>query len=617
MKNIIKQYKIILPSIIIGLLAGWLLFQNGGSGGSGSDGDKSQAMADGTMWTCSMHPQIKQDKFGLCPICAMDLIPLEVTGSEEEGVDPNEVMMTASAAKLAEIQTYIISQGAAVRTIHLQGKVVEDERNISEVTARFGARIEELHVNFTGQKVRIGQKLASVYSPELISAQKELLEAKKIKDSRPALYQASRSKLLYWNLSEDQILSIENKGEIQSIYDILSPINGTVTMRHVALGDYVKEGQQLFKVVDLSRLWIQLDAYESDLPWIKLNQEVSFELRAVPGKMHKARVAFIDPTIDAKTRVAKIRLDISNSNGELKPEMFVSALLEANLTKTEDKLMVPKTAVLWTGKRSLVYVKVPDRESPSFLMREVTLGADAGEYYVIESGLNAGEEIVVNGVFKVDASAHLRGLVSMMNPGGGMPQEGHQHGEEQGGSNIDPTHENHVADNLGDEPTTMPQDLVEEHTSYDVDPLFKLQLTELYSAYLPMKDAFVLTKSKKVRKAAKILLTYLEAMDMQLLEGEAHTVWMDQVKQMKRAVDKIIETKDIEMQRTAFSDFNGGFYEAVKSFGLEGEKVYYQFCPMAFNDQGAYWLSSEEQIANPYFGDVMLRCGEVKEIIED
>jgi Cu(I)/Ag(I) efflux system membrane fusion protein len=610
MKKILKQYKLVLASLMIGLLAGWILFHSGGNRSvNNSANGHDQELAEGTMWTCSMHPQIKQDKPGLCPICAMDLIPMESGGSDEEGVDPNEVSMTPSAAKLAAIQTIITESNVPEQIIHLQGKVTEDERNTADVTARFGGRIEELYVNFTGQEVLKGQKLATIYSPELLSAQKELIVAMGTKDKRPTLYEAARMKLLYWNLTEDQISRIEKEGKPFSKIDILSPISGTVSMRYVDLGDYVNEGTELFKVIDLSRVWIQMDGYESDLPWIRLNDKVTFGLRAVPGKKYEGKIDFIDPVINPQTRVAQLRMNVPNSKGELKPGMFVSALLKASLHGKQNMLLIPKTAVLWTGKRSLVYVAVPDREDPSFLMREIVLGAEAGDKYVIEEGLVDGEEIVVNGVFKIDAAAQLRGLKSMMNESGTMPNHGHNHGE------MLASEEGDMEKNMPDE-THLQDTLAKEIMHYEVDPLFKLQLTDLYNAYLPMKDAFVLSHARKVRKAGKKLIPFLDAIDMQYLDGDALIEWKEQLSTMKGAMDKILLTKDIEMQRAAFSDFNGGFHNAVKSFGLHEKIVYYQFCPMAFNDKGAYWLSNEEQIANPYFGDVMLRCGEVQDIIE-
>lgn len=434
-KNIKENYKLVVGVLVLGLFLGWLISGNSGDVNTSGQGIENHEghnheSADPQTWTCSMHPQIKQDKPGLCPICAMDLIPLTSMQSGGDDVDPNEIVMSESAAKLAEIQTLIVKKGKPVKTIHLQGKVQVDERRISELTARFGGRIEKLFVNFTGQNVRKGEKLASIYSPKLLSAQRELLEAISFKESRPGLYAAAKGKLKLWDLTNEQIAAIEKKGEPQVYFDILSPIAGTVSMRHVAIGDYVKEGMPLFKVVDLSKVWVMFDAYESDLPWIKLGDEVNFSLQANPGKNYTAKVTYIDPFINGKTRVAKVRIEVLNKTGILKPEMFAQAVLESAIAENSSEIIVPKSAVLWTGKRSVVYVKVPDRESPSFLYREVVLGPEAGSSYVIAEGLEEGEEIATNGVFKIDAAAQLIGLPSMMNPAGGAAATGHKHGGE-------------------------------------------------------------------------------------------------------------------------------------------------------------------------------------------
>ncbi|MGZ2371506.1 efflux RND transporter periplasmic adaptor subunit [Ancylomarina sp. YFZ004] len=432
-ENIKENYKLVVGVLFLGLFLGWLISGNSGDvntsdqGIENHEGHKHES-ADPQTWTCSMHPQIKQDKFGLCPICAMDLIPLKSMQSGGDDVDPNEIVMSESAAKLASIQTIRVEKGTPIRTINLQGKVQVDERNISELTARFGGRIEKLFVNYTGQYVRKGEKLASIYSPKLLSAQRELLEAISFKENRPGLYTAAKGKLKLWDLTDKQIAAIEEKGNPQAYFNILSPITGTVSMRHVALGDYVKEGKALFKVVDLSKVWVMFDAYESDLPWIKLGDEVNFELKANPGESYSAKVTYIDPFINGKTRVAKVRIEVSNKNGVLKPEMFAQGILESEIAENSSEIMVPKSAVLWTGKRSVVYVKVPDRESPSFLHREVVLGPEAGAFYVISEGLDEGDEIATNGVFKIDAAAQLIGLRSMMNPDGGAAPAGHNHG---------------------------------------------------------------------------------------------------------------------------------------------------------------------------------------------
>ena len=434
MKEIIEvirqNIKLIAIILVIGSVVGFIIGKSTNQQISTSidhEGHKHES-ADPQTWTCSMHSQIKQDKPGLCPICAMDLIPLTTMQSGGDDVDPNEIVMSESAAKLASIQTMKVERGSPVKTINLQGKVQVDERRISELTARFGGRIEKLFVNYTGQFVRKGEKLASIYSPKLLSAQRELLEAISFKESRPGLYSSAKSKLKLWDLTDEQIAAIEEKGEPQVNFDILSPITGTVSSRHIAVGDYVKEGKALFKVINLSKVWVMFDAYESDLPWIKLGDKVIFNLKANPGKSYSAKVTYIDPFINGKTRVAKVRLEASNKDGALKPEMFAQGVLESKIAGNSSEIMVPKSAILWTGKRSVVYVKVPDRESPSFLYRQVVLGPEAGDFYVISEGLEEGEEIATNGVFKIDAAAQLVGLRSMMNPDGGAAPTGHHHG---------------------------------------------------------------------------------------------------------------------------------------------------------------------------------------------
>jgi Cu(I)/Ag(I) efflux system membrane fusion protein len=421
-KNTNNKYLYGLGVLLAGLFLGWLLFhpskgevvnRNPAEGHVGLD----QSMEEHTIWTCSMHPQIRQDKPGKCPICAMDLVPLVTGHSGGMVAEPGEIVFTESAAKLADIQTTRVVKGTPRKTIYLQGMIRADERNISEVTARFGGRIEKLFVNFTGQQVSKGERLVTVYSPGMVTAQRELLEAISMKETRPSLYQAARAKLKLWDLNDDQIAAIEEAGEPQPYFDVLSPISGTVIMRNVALGDYVQEGSSLFQVTDLSRLWVMFQAYETDLPWIRSGDQMEFTVQSLPGRPFKGRVAFIDPFIDPQTRIANVRIELDNPDLELKPGMFAEGQLYSGLAASSGLLLIPKSSILWTGKRAVVYVKVPGREYPSFLYREITLGPDAGDSYVVAGGLEEGEEIALNGVFKIDAAAQLEGKASMMNPG--------------------------------------------------------------------------------------------------------------------------------------------------------------------------------------------------------
>jgi Cu(I)/Ag(I) efflux system membrane fusion protein len=427
-----REGKIIAIAIIAGLFLGWLFFH--GTGKSGSEASEEinshkHEEEKGTVWTCSMHPQIRMDKPGKCPICAMDLIQVEVTGGDEQAVSPDEIQMTEAAMKLADIQTMTVHKGSPGKEIYILGRVKADERNISELTARFGGRIEKLYVSFTGQDVRKGQKLATIYSPALVTAQKELLEAIEYKQSNPEFYNATRSKLKLWNLTDEQIDNIETKGETQYYFDVLSPVSGTVTRRHVTPGDYLKEGSALFQVIDLSRVWILFDAYESDLPWIQTGDKVDFTVQSLPGKTYSGKVTFIDPVIDAQTRIARVRAEIDNKGFLLKPEMFANGIIYSETAGNTKDLLIPKTSILWTGKRAIVYVKIPNRRQPSFVYQEIHLGPEAGKFYVVKSGLYEGEEIAVNGVFKIDAAAQLAGKPSMMNPGGPKFLTGHNHGE--------------------------------------------------------------------------------------------------------------------------------------------------------------------------------------------
>ena len=332
-QNIKENYRLVLGMLVIGLLLGWLFFHQSSNNETTTVQATEAHTHEGkaTIWTCSMHPQIRQDKPGKCPICAMDLIPLSNLQSDQEDINPDEIQMTESAAKLSDIQTLKVKRGIPNKQIYLQGKVQADERRISELTARFGGRIEKLYISFTGENVQKGQKLATIYSPELVTAQKELLEAIGYKELRPSLYRAAKSKLKLWDLTDEQISAIEERAEPQLYFDILAPISGTVTKRQVAVGDYVKVGMALFEVVDLSHVWIMFDAYESDIPWIKTNDKVGISISSIPGKEFSSKITFIDPVLNEKTRTTVVRAELTNEQGNLRPGMFAKGKFESVL----------------------------------------------------------------------------------------------------------------------------------------------------------------------------------------------------------------------------------------------------------------------------------------------
>ncbi len=380
-------------------------------------------------WTCSMHPQVRRDEPGLCPICAMDLIPVDKGNGNDESVHPDAITLSESAARLADIQTAVVTRGFPEKTLNLTGKVVPDERTVHRISARFPGRFETLRINVTGQNVKKGDVLGTIYSSELISAHKELLEAAKVKNTNPSFYRAARQKLSLWNISDEHIDKLEKQTVPETNFEIRADRQGIVTHKYISEGDYVKEGSPLYDVVDLSRVWVLFDVYEKDLARLRTGEHVSFTAAGIPDKEFSGKITFIDPVVDPHTRVVKARAEIANPELALKPDQFVRGMIH---TMGKEGLLVPRSALLWTGKRSVVYVKQTDVSHPAFVMREVTAGEAGDNVTVVLDGLNEGDIVVANGVFKVDASAQLAGKPGMMNPEGGGAVSGHDHGQMSG-----------------------------------------------------------------------------------------------------------------------------------------------------------------------------------------
>jgi len=405
-----------------GLFLGWLLFHS-----PGRSPDIPKAVTDnakGTVWTCAMHPQIRMDGPGKCPICGMDLISLD---QGTVAIDPDAIQLTREAAALAQVMTSVVSRQEPVMDIRLYGKVQADERLLQSQTAQVSGRIEKLFVNFTGEEVRKGQQLALLYSPELITAQQELMEAAKNKETQPEVYEAARDRLRGWKISDSQITAMVNSDTVINNFAVISNTSGVVTSRRVNNGDHVSQGTVLFEVADLSNVWVMFDAYESDLPFLSKGEEVTFTVQAIPGTDFTGRIIFIDPVIDEVTRVAGVRVELNNQQGALKPGMFATGIVRTDIAQYRNKLVIPSSAILWTGKRSIVYVRQSGTDEPVFKMREIEIGPMLGDSYVVVDGLQEGEEIVTRGTFSVDAAAQLQGKPSMMNPGSEKTSTGHKH----------------------------------------------------------------------------------------------------------------------------------------------------------------------------------------------
>lgn len=442
-------------------------------------GERSRAIR---YWTCSMHPQIKLPKPGKCPICAMNLIPIYEQG--DAGDDEGVVSLTLSETgyKLAEIQTSEVKYQEAFNEVQLVGKVDYDETRLSHISAWIAGRIDRLYVDFTGIKVRKGDHLIKLYSPELLATQEEYIQAIKnlqeskksqlsvIRDTSRATLNSVKEKLRLYGITTEQIAEVMKRGIPDEHMTITSPATGTVIHKNGFEGMYVKTGDKIYTIADLTRVWLYLDAYESDIQWLHYGQHVVVVAESYPGETFQGKIAFIDPFVNEKTRTIKLRVNVDNKDEKLKPGMFVRAAIKSvtgdgdriyeqdlagrwicpmhpdvikneqgtcdvcgmNLIKTSefgfaDKptmqkkvLVIPKTAPLITGKRAVVYVERTGTKTGihRYEGREILLGPRAGDYYIVLSGLKQGEKVVTSGNFKIDSALQIQAKPSMMNPAG-------------------------------------------------------------------------------------------------------------------------------------------------------------------------------------------------------
>jgi len=450
-------------AVILAFVAGYIIRGPGSQRGLSDSGQQSVSQK----WYCSMDPQVIEDKPGKCRICGMDLIPMPLDLAA--GVGPRVLVVSEEAAKLMEIETTTVERKFVTTEIRMVGKIDYDETRVKNITAWVPgrSRIERLFVDFTGITVKKGDHMVDLYSPELISAQAELLLS-----STKLL---AREKLRLLGLTAEQIEQIEKTGKPVDHLTIYAPIGGVVVHKNATEGMYVTEGSKLYTIADLSHLWVKLDAYESDMMWIRYGQEVEFTVEAYPGEVFKGRITFIDPMLNDKTRTVKVRVNVSNTDGRLKPDMFVRAVVRAKVAQggmvmapdmagkwicpmhpsvvrndagqcdicemdlvtteslgyikadlpDEAPLVIPASAPLITGKRAVVYVQMPNTEKPTYQGREIVLGSRAGHYYIVKSGLAEGEIVVTNGNFKIDSAMQIQAKPSMMNPEGEKAPTGH------------------------------------------------------------------------------------------------------------------------------------------------------------------------------------------------
>ncbi|TVM15031.1 efflux RND transporter periplasmic adaptor subunit [Oceanidesulfovibrio indonesiensis] len=537
--------------------------QPAASGESGGD----------VVWTCSMHPQIQLPEPGQCPICFMDLIPLTDGDGDGEVVSLRQIRLSSRARTLAEVEVVPVERRAVGLTTRLTGKVAYDETRLAEIAAWVGGRLDTLYVDYTGQQVEGGERLASIYSPDLLSAQAELIQAaetlERLADSRSTLTKqtaqrtldAARKKLSLLGLSGGQIDAVLRRGTPSDHVTITSTTGGVVIERHVTEGAYVQTGAPLFTVADLSRVWVVLEAYESDLPWIRMGQTVRFATAAHPGETFEGEVVYIDPFVDRSTRTIRVRLEANNEDGRLKPGMFVTAAQRTEAGDDATPLVIPASAPLLTGKRAVVYLQHPD-DPGLYYGQEIVLGPRAGDVYIVREGLSEGDLVVAKGAFKIDSAVQIKAKPSMMTPDAGAPAPaGHDHGMHAAGP-----------------PGAGTEMEMPDEPAYDVPFEFARQLPVLPQHYAMVEEAVYAARQgavgvEAVRSAFKDFYDAVCAIDpTSITDQDAALLWKELSMLLRNDSFLGSEAEDVSEAARLFRTFEGHFAELRDAFPLAPPK---------------------------------------------
>lgn len=634
--------------VVAALFIGYRIGRPGGDshGGAREPASRGDAAGRQRMYTCAMHPAVRlPDPDAKCPICFMSLIPVpdETEGGELPG--GRQLLLGRAAAELSRIETVEAARRFPVAEVRLFGKVAYDETRVARLTAYFPGRIDRLFANYPGVVVKKGHHLAEIYSPELLAAFEELRQARQAVDApgtgselvrraTRGTLEAAREKLRLFGLTESQVAAVEDGSHDSDRLTIFAPIGGVVTHLAVREGDYVKTGSAIATVADLSRLWLDMEAYESQLPLLRWGQPATFTVEALPGERFEGRISFIQPGVDARTRTSAVRLAVDNGAGRLKPGMLATAVVEVRIAEggpaaagdlagkwvspmhpevvkdapgqcdvcgmdlvaaeslgvagdpSEDRepLVIPGSAVLFTGVRSIVYVERSEQDRLLYEGREVVIGPRAGGYYVVREGLEEGDRVVVNGAFRIDSAMQIAARPSMMSPSGGGGG-GHAHGGHPGGPGRAPA-------------------------GQAAGAAFEASLEPVFDAYFEAAAALAKDDVSSFLAARERMDRAVAAVEDAGLAGSALGAWRRAASKLRTAgrVESIGEARDV------FSEISEGAIDLQRRFGHRGPGPrFLVHCPMAFENQGASWLQTAEAIDNPYFGAAMLRCGDVRE----
>ena len=554
-------------------------------GSTGSEPAGTVATTPDT-YTCSMHPNVQQPEPGLCPLCGMDLIP----NTTQTAAASDRIVLSDRARALARLRTTPVRRQAdATADVRLLGRIEPDERSRRNVTTWIGGRIDRLTVNTTGESVGRGRVIATLYSPEVYSAHQDLIAARRqverLKDSpadaralAEAALSAARERLQLLGVPDRELAELAAADTPTRAIRIRSPFGGTVIERVATEGAYVETGAILYRVADLSRLWVQLDAYEADLPLLTVGLPVTLRVEGLAGEVFEGRIAFIDPTVDPDRRTARVRVEVDNPEGLLRPGMFAEALVAGRqATDDEAPLVIPASAPLFTGKRSLVYVESDGADGLAYTPRTVRLGTRLGDVYPVVAGLSEGERVVSRGAFALDADLQIRGGPSMMSAA----------------------------------PDDTPAQLAVP--TLNLASVERAQLAPVLSAYLAIQVALAEDDHPTAKQAA---VTLGEALQAVTLGGPVGEAWATLAPALTTHGQAIAGSSDIEAARGSFEPLSLAVEAWLRQLGNPLDApVKVAFCPMAMGSAGARWVQQGDVVDNAYYGAMMRNCGEFVEAV--
>jgi Cu(I)/Ag(I) efflux system membrane fusion protein/cobalt-zinc-cadmium efflux system membrane fusion protein len=380
------------------------------------------------LWTCGMHPQVLEEEPGFCPICNMKLTPVKSESNmqhEHGGEEPSAdtVRIDPTFVQNIGVQSEPVRRADIPFTIRTVGTLTYDDRQVAWINTKYEGWIEKAYVNYVGEPVEKGQKLFEIYSPQLVTTQKEYLQAidyrERMKDSgypeiaarAASLVESARQRLRYWDITDAQIRELETSREAKRTLAVTSPVNGVVVekMDKALEGMRVTPGMNLYKLVDLSTVWVEVEIFENQVPWVKVGQWARVELPYEPGKAHRGRVRYVYPFFDDKTRTMKASLELPNPRGSLRADMYADVTIE--VPSATNVLTVPEESVIHSGKRNIV---VLDRGNGRFEVKEVTLGVNGSGVWEVQSGIEEGDRIVVSSQFLIDSESNLQEAIRKM-----------------------------------------------------------------------------------------------------------------------------------------------------------------------------------------------------------